>query len=102
MSQNYYQQKFNILGGVAVNVTANTSLTTTTAWEVEIDYSTAIIKINELGGGAYMKLDGIATSSNWDYYIANTAPLEIANFSEASFMTFIGDTSNTSIKVAQY
>ena len=97
----YYQQRTSMLGDVAV-ATSTTSINTSTPASVNINAATSIIRIHSASAMLFLKYDGIASSSNWDYIIPSGGVLDLFNFANASSISLLAVGSTTLVYIGQY
>jgi len=100
---NYYQQAYQMLGGKAIQIDSNTSVTTASAWEVSVDANTTIIRVLAENSTVFLKYDGSATSTDWDYVIPFGGVLDIhEDLANANTISVIASTVDASVYVGQY
>lgn len=101
MTQHYHLQKQNYIGGLSLQNDANTSLTSTENWSINLTSNCSIIRVFS-NNSAFLKYSGIANSSIYDYYVPANTFLDIYNYPIANSISLVAESSTCSIKVSQY
>lgn len=102
MAKKHFQQRFQMLGGKALTVQANTAVAANTAWNVSISSNTSVTRICNGDYPAFVCLDANASSANWDYYMQALSVLDLYNFDSANSVSVAGNDNSTSVYIAQY
>lgn len=101
MPQHYHLQKQNYIGGLSLQNDANTSLSSTGNWTINLNSNCSIIRVYS-NNSAFLKYSGTANSSIYDYYVPANTFLDIYNYPIANNIGLIAESTTCSIKVSQY
>jgi len=99
----YVKQGYQMLGGKAISKDSNTTVLTSTAWNIDIDANTTILRILSEDSTVFLKYDGSATSIDWDYVIPFGGVLDInKDLANANTISIISTSVRGSVHVGQY
>lgn len=98
---NYHLQKTAILGGYSIASHANNDVSSSAVWSMPIEANTSIVRMYSTNF-AYLKWDGDATSTDYDYFIPENSSVDIYNLVGATTISFISDSANSFIRVTEY
>lgn len=99
----YYQQAFQMLGGKAITSHYNVSVSTSTAWDINIDEDTSVIRIIAEDSSVLVKYDGTPSTSDFDYVVPLGGALDLyESFAKASTISIIATTSDAIVYINQY